>query len=146
MMHHTSGINTEMKVNGQRPETVTIFKYLGSVKTDEGSKPETLSRIAQMTAALTRLKLIGMTGALLSVARYTRWAPLSHPSSCTLMNHGPSQQSCKEEYCLGNEVLPQDTMQFLQTSCYRQGSLCQDQHVIRPHEDLLTIIKRRRLK
>ena len=37
-------------------ETVTSFKYLGSVITDEGSKPEILSRIAQTTAALTRLK------------------------------------------------------------------------------------------
>ena len=36
--------------------TVTSFKYLGSVITDEGSKPEILSRIAQATAALTRLK------------------------------------------------------------------------------------------
>ena len=38
------------------PETVTSFKYLGSVKTYEGSKPKILSRIAQATAALTRLK------------------------------------------------------------------------------------------
>ena len=52
----TSGINTEIKVNGQRLETVTSFKYLDSVKTDEGSKPEILSRIALTTAALTRLK------------------------------------------------------------------------------------------
>ena len=37
-------------------ETVTSFKYLGSVITDEGSKPEILSRITQTTAALTRLK------------------------------------------------------------------------------------------
>ena len=37
-------------------ETVTNFKYLGSVITDEGSKPEILSRIAQTTATLTRLK------------------------------------------------------------------------------------------
>ena len=51
----TSGINTEIKVNGQKLEIVTSFKCLGSVKTDEGSKPEILSRIAQ-TAALTRLK------------------------------------------------------------------------------------------
>ena len=36
--------------------TVTSFKYLGSVITDEGSKPEILSRIAQETVALTRLK------------------------------------------------------------------------------------------
>ena len=56
MTINTSGINTEIKVNGQKLETVTSFKYLGSVITDEGSKPEILSRIAQATAALTRLK------------------------------------------------------------------------------------------
>ena len=56
MTNDTSGINTEIKVNGQKLETVTSFKYLSSVITDEGSKPEKLSRIAQTTAALTRLK------------------------------------------------------------------------------------------
>ena len=56
MTNNTSGINTEIKMNGQKLETVTSFKYLGSVITDEGSKPEILSRIAQTTAALTRLK------------------------------------------------------------------------------------------
>ena len=56
MINNTDGINTEIKVNGQRLETVTSFKYLGSVITDYGSKPEILSRIAQTTAALTRLK------------------------------------------------------------------------------------------
>ena len=58
MTNNTSGINTEIKVNGQKLETVTSFKYLGSVITDEGSKPELLCRIAQATAALTRLKPI----------------------------------------------------------------------------------------
>ena len=43
-------------MNGQKLETVISFKYLGSVITDEGSKPEILSRKAQTTAALTRLK------------------------------------------------------------------------------------------
>ena len=56
MTNNTSGINTDVKVNGQKLETVTSFEYLGSVITDEGSKPEILSRIAQTTAALTRLK------------------------------------------------------------------------------------------
>ena len=56
MTNNTSGINTEIKVNGQKLETVTSFKYFGSAITDEGSKPEILSRIAQTTAALTRLK------------------------------------------------------------------------------------------
>ena len=58
MTNNTSDINTEIKVNGQRLETVTSFKYLGSVIADEGSKPELLCRIAQETAALTRLKPI----------------------------------------------------------------------------------------
>ena len=56
MTSNTSGIKTEIKVNGQKLEIVTSFKYLGSVITDEGSKPEILSRTAQTTAALTRLK------------------------------------------------------------------------------------------
>ena len=55
MTNNTSGINTEIKVNGQKLETVTSLKHLGSVITDEGSKPEILSRIAQTTAAFTRL-------------------------------------------------------------------------------------------
>ena len=56
MTNNTSGINTEIKVNGQKLETVTSFRYLGSVISDEGSKPKILSRIAQATAALIRLK------------------------------------------------------------------------------------------
>ena len=55
MTRNTSGINTEIKVNRQKLETVTSFKYLGSVIPDEGSEPEILSRIAQTTAALTRV-------------------------------------------------------------------------------------------
>ena len=51
MTNNTSGINTEIKINGQKFETVTSFKYLGSVMTGEGCKPEILSRIAQTTAA-----------------------------------------------------------------------------------------------
>ena len=45
-------------MNGQKLETVTSFKYLGSVITDEGSKPEILSRIEQTTTASTRLKTV----------------------------------------------------------------------------------------
>ena len=56
MTNNTSGINTEIKVNGQKLQSVTSFKYLGSVLTDEGPKPEILFTIAQTTAALTRLK------------------------------------------------------------------------------------------
>ena len=55
--NNTIGINTDIKVNGQKIEAVTGFKYLGSVINDESFKLEILSRIAQTTTvALTRLK------------------------------------------------------------------------------------------
>ena len=48
----------EIKVKGQRLGSVTSFKYLGAVVSDDDFKPEILSRIAQATATLTKLKLI----------------------------------------------------------------------------------------
>jgi len=48
----------EIKVKSQILQSVTKFKYLGSIISDEGSKPEILPRIAQTTAALTKLKPI----------------------------------------------------------------------------------------
>ena len=38
MTNNNSGINTEIKVNGKKLETVTSFEYLGSIIPDEGSK------------------------------------------------------------------------------------------------------------
>ena len=43
-------------MNREKLEIVTSFRYLGLVITDEGFKPEILSRTAQTTAALTTLK------------------------------------------------------------------------------------------
>ena len=45
MTNNPSGINAEIKVKGLKLEMVTSFKYLGSVITDKGSKPDILSRI-----------------------------------------------------------------------------------------------------
>ena len=56
MTNSANGIQREIK--GQKLGTVTSFKYLGAVFSDDGSKPEILSRIAQATAALTKLKNI----------------------------------------------------------------------------------------
>ena len=39
-----------------------------------------------------------LTGVFLSLPRYDWCSPLSYPSSCVFVNHGPSQQSSKEEY------------------------------------------------
>ena len=58
MTNSANGIQREIKVKGQKLGTVTSFQYLGAVVSDDGSKPEVLSRIAQATAALTKLKPI----------------------------------------------------------------------------------------
>ena len=58
MTNSANGIQREIKVKGQKLGTVTSFKYLGVVVSDDGSKPESLSRIAQAAAALTKMKPI----------------------------------------------------------------------------------------
>ena len=58
MTNSANGIQREIKVKKQKLSTVTSCKYLGAVVSNDGSKPEFLSRIAQATAALTKLKPI----------------------------------------------------------------------------------------
>ena len=58
MTNNANGIQREIKVKGQKLGTVTSFKYVGTVVSDDGSTPKILSRIAQATAALTKLKSI----------------------------------------------------------------------------------------
>ena len=68
----------------------TSFKFLGSIITDEGSKPDILAVITQATAALTRLKPICNDSKINLSSNISRKAPLSYPSFCTLVKHGPS--------------------------------------------------------
>ena len=58
MTNNNKGINLDVRIGGQKLETVQSFKYLGSAVTDEGSKQEIMSRIAQTIGALTKLKAI----------------------------------------------------------------------------------------
>ena len=58
MTNSANGIQREIKVKGQKLGSVTSFKYLGAIVSDDGSKPEVTSRIAHATAALTKLKPI----------------------------------------------------------------------------------------
>ena len=51
----------QIKIKGQRLESVESFKYLGSITSNEGPKLAILSRIAQTTAALSRWRSHGGT-------------------------------------------------------------------------------------
>ena len=46
MTNTPNGFQRKIKIKGQRLEEVENFKYLGSVTSNEGSKPKILSRIA----------------------------------------------------------------------------------------------------
>ena len=98
MANNINGINTEIKINEQKLETVTSFQYLGLGLSDEGSKPEILSRVAQTTAALTRLKPVWKDRSISLSSKIRLMRSLVTSNSCMLVNHGPSQQSCEEEY------------------------------------------------
>ena len=56
--NNPNGFQRELKIKGQRLEKVENFKYIGAIISNEGSKPEILSRIARTTADLSRLKII----------------------------------------------------------------------------------------
>ena len=58
MKNSASGIQKEIRVKVENLATVTSFKYLGAVFSNDSSKPEILSMIAQATAVLTKLKPI----------------------------------------------------------------------------------------
>ena len=49
-------IQREIKMKEEKLGTGTSFQYLGAIVSDDGLKPEILSRITQATAALTKLK------------------------------------------------------------------------------------------
>ena len=126
---------------------VTSFKYLDSVITDEGSKPELLCRIAQATAALTRLKPIWSDKSI-SLSSKIRLM-------CSLVT-SVFLHTC-ESWTLTAEL--QRRIQAMEMRCYRKIlHISHNDHVtdeevrakiqqaIGPHEDLLTIVKRHKLQ
>ena len=58
MSNKANGLTKTIDVKGYNLETVTNFKYLGAIVIDEGTKREVLTRIAQATSALTKLKTV----------------------------------------------------------------------------------------
>ena len=56
MTNNANDISMDIKINSEKLDKVDSLKYVGAVVTDQGSKVEVLSRIAQTTEALARLK------------------------------------------------------------------------------------------
>ena len=132
-------------MNGQKLETDTSFKYLGSVITDECSKPEILPRITYTTAELTRLKPVWNDRSISHSAKIRLMRSLATSIflyACELWTHTAELQR---------------RIHAMEMRCYRkilrisynvtnEKVRAKIQQAIGPYEDPLTIVKRRKLQ
>ena len=147
MTNNPNGFQREIKIKGQRLEEVENFKYLGAIISNEGSKPEILSRITQTTAALSRLKIIWRDKniSLASKVKLMRTLILS-----TFL------YACVS-WTLTAEI--ERRIQALEMRCYRRLlNISYKDHVTNEevrnriqnatgvHDDLLTMVKKRKLR
>ena len=118
----------------------------GAVITDEGSKPEVLSRIAQTTAALTRLKPVwnDRSGSLCSKKRLMRSLVTSiflyacESWTLTVELQRRTQAMKMRYYCKILRISYKDHVT-------NEAVCAKIQQAIRPHEDHLTVVKRQKL-
>ena len=96
LTNNTGSINAEITENGQRLVTVTSFKYLSSVITDEHFTPEILSQKAETTAALMRLNLVWLDKSISLSSKILLMRSLVMYFFCTLVNHQTTQQNFKK--------------------------------------------------
>ena len=147
MTNNPNGFHREIKIKFHRLEDVESFKYLGAIISNEGSKPEILSRIAQTTTALSRLKIIWRDKniSLASKVKLMRMLILS-----TFL------YVC-ESWTLTAEI--ERRIQALEMRCYRRLLNIsykdhvmnkkvhnRNQNAIRVHDDFLTIVKKQKLR
>ena len=147
MTNNANGISIDIRINGEKLDEVVSFKYLGAVVTDQGSKPEVLSRIAQTAATLARLKTI--------------WSHkhISLSSKIRLMRSlviSVLLYAC-ETWTLTADILKK--LQATEMRCFRKllGISYRDhitndavrdriRQAIGPYDDILTSVKKRKLK
>ena len=147
MTNNPNGFQREIKIKGQGLEEVENFKYLGAIISNEGSKPKILSRIAQTTATLSRLKIIWRDKniSLASKDKLMRTLILS-----TFL------YAC-DSWTLIAEI--ERRIQALEMTCYRRllnisykGHVTNEevhnriQNATGMHDDLLTMEKKRKLR
>lgn len=146
MTNEYGNVTANITVNGHKLETVKQFKYLGAIISDNGSRPEVLSRIAQATSALSNLRPIWRD------RKITMKHKLQLMRTLVLSIF---LYAC-ETWTLTAEL--QKKIEAMEMRCYRNilGITYRDhitneeirrtieQH-LGPHEDLLTIVKKRKL-
>ena len=147
MANNTNGFSTDIRVNGEKIDCVNRFKYLGAIIADEGSKPEILATIAQATAALAKLKIIwnDRNIALSSKIRLMRSLVMSiflyAWEFWTLTADKERRILAMEMRCL-RKLLGITYRDHISNEKVRSRT----RQAIGPHADLLTTVKRLKLK
>ena len=147
MSNKANGLTKTIKMKGYNLEIVTNFKYVVAIVTDEGTKREVLTRIAQATAVLTKLKAVWKDRKITSKHRIQI---LRSIVTSTFL------YAC-ETWTLTAEL--EWRIQTFKMRCYRKifGISFRDRitnedvrnwvrAAIGPHDDLLFIVKTRKLR
>ena len=94
MTKNISGIKKEIKENRQKLETATSFKYMGSIVSDESSKPDSAddSSIGKVKTSLERQEYFSQFQGTTDVLPCRNHLPVCY------VNHESSLQSFKQEY------------------------------------------------
>ena len=96
MTNNPNGFQREIKIKGQRLEEVENFEYLGAIISNEGSKPEILSRIARQQQLFLDWRSYGGTRTSRLLLRLSWCRCSSFLPSFMPVRAGPWQQKSRE--------------------------------------------------
>ena len=147
MTSNPNGIQNDININDHTLDTVSTFKNLGSIISEEGSKPEILARTAQATAAMTKLNILWKDNniQLSSKLRLMRALVISiflyACESWTLTAELERRIGAMEMRCyrklLGITYLDRVTNDNVRRMI---------KEAIRPYDELMSIVKKRKLR
>ena len=80
MTNNNNGMTTDVQIAGNTLVEAQSFKYLGAIIGEEGSKSQVLTSIAQVTAALSSLKIVWRDRKITLCSNYAVYAVLCYLS------------------------------------------------------------------
>ena len=147
MTNSTQGISSNIKVSGTSLQTVKSFKYLGSIISDEGSKPEVVARIAQTTAVLSKLQTIWRDKKIslrskIQLMRSLAISVLLYACKTWTLNADLQRRILATEMRCYRKILGIHYTDHVTNEEVRNKV----QQAIGPHDDLLTVVKKRKMR
>ena len=144
MTNSANGIQREIKIKGQKLGPVTSFKYPWAVVSDDGAKPDIVSRVAQATAAITKMKPIWRNYYISSRSK-VKLSCYFH-ISVWLWIMDIDCRVREKNASLWNKML-QGLLNISSNDHITNAEVCRKiQAAIGEHDELLALVKKRKLK